>query len=102
LRLSEREINIIKNRVTFIFGNSIIYLFGSRIDDTKNGGDIDLYIISKDREKLFQKKVRIKTLLEDILYKPIDIVIAKNPNRLIEKEALKGVILWQIMKKQKR
>ena len=44
-----------------------------------------------EEDKLFRKK--IKTLLEDILYKPVDIVIAKNSNRLIEQEALKGIIL---------
>jgi len=93
LRLSVKEINLIKYQVNCIFGEAIIYLFGSRTDDTKNGGDIDLYIRPKIKDALFQKKVRIKTLLEDILYKPVDIIVAKNSDRLIEKEAVKGIVL---------
>ncbi len=31
--------------------------------------------------------------MEDALFKPVDIVIAKNKDRLIEKEALKGLKL---------
>ena len=93
MRLSSKEIYIIKNKVEVIFGEATIYLFGSRVDDTKQGGDIDLYISPSIEENLYQKKVRIKTILEDILYKPVDVIVAKNKDRLIEKEALKGVVL---------
>jgi len=91
LRLSIKEINIIKNKVKVIFGESLIYLFGSRVDDRKKGGDIDLYIIAKINENLFQKQRRLKVVLEDILYKPVDIVISINKDRLIEKEAILGL-----------
>ena len=93
MRLSIKEIDLIKNKVQNIFGDTIIYLFGSRVDDTKQGGDIDLYIIPKVTDNLFKKKMKIKSVLEDILYKPIDIVLSKDKNRLIEKEAMKGIIL---------
>jgi len=89
LRLTSKEINIIKNQVYKTFEDAKIYLFGSRIDDSLNGGDIDLYIITKTPS--FAKKLRLKTILEDLLFKPVDIVLAKDKNRLIEKEALKGV-----------
>ena len=91
MRLSTNEINLIKKKVNIIFGEGVIYLFGSRIDDDKKGGDIDLYIISEVNEDLFKKKIKLKTILEDLLFKPVDIVIAKDENRLIEKEAMKGI-----------
>jgi predicted nucleotidyltransferase len=93
LRLSIKEIDIIKNKVKTIFGETIIYLFGSRVDDDKRGGDIDLYIISKTKNNLFKKKIKLKTVLEDLLFKPVDIVISKDKNRLIEKEAIRGIKL---------
>lgn len=93
MRLSQKEISIIKTKIKIIFGEAKIYLFGSRIDDNKNGGDIDLYIIPREKTNLFKNKIKIKTVLEDLLFKPVDIVIAKDKNRLIEQEALKGMIL---------
>ena len=91
MRLSTKEISIIKNKVKVIFGESLIYLFGSRIDDRKKGGDIDLYIIAKINENLFEKQRKLKVVLEDILYKPVDIIISTNKDRLIEKEAILGL-----------
>ena len=93
MRLLDKEVSTIKQKVKLVFGKSEIYLFGSRMDDVKSGGDIDLYIVPDITNDLFQKKIKIKTMLEDSLYKPVDIIIAKDKNRLIEKEALKGIIL---------
>ncbi len=91
MRLSRREINIIKERIHKVFGDATVYLFGSRVDDAKRGGDIDLYIIPKLPNRLFTKKLRLKTELEDLLYKPVDIVVATNQERLIEQEARRGI-----------
>ena len=93
MRLSNKEKKIIKEQVDKIFGISKVMLFGSRINNNKKGGDIDLFILPIERSNLFEKKILLKSILEDILYKPVDIVIAKDKNRLIEKEAYKGVEL---------
>lgn len=45
MRVSSREISAIKELVKECFGaGTVVYLFGSRVDDGKRGGDIDLYI----------------------------------------------------------
>ena len=93
MRLSQREIKIIKDKTEKFFGKSKVILFGSRIDNNKKGGDIDLYIIPQQENNLYIKKLRLKSLLEDLLYKPVDIVIQKDKNRFIEQEALSGVEL---------
>jgi predicted nucleotidyltransferase len=93
MRISKKEIDIIKNKVNDIFGSIIIYLFGSRRDDTKKGGDIDLFVVPKINDDLYKKKLRLKFVLENILYKPVDIVVSKNKDRLIEQEAQKGIII---------
>lgn len=91
MRLSKKELETIKETVENIFGDVVVYLFGSRADDSKKGGDIDLYIVSSLNENLFQKKRKLKIILEDLLFKPVDIVLSRDQERLIEKEALKGV-----------
>lgn len=93
MRLSVSEIALIKKSVEAVFGETSIYLFGSRVDDTKIGGDVDLYLIPQVKEALFQKEMKIKPMLEDILFKPVDIVISKDKSRAIELEAMKGIKL---------
>ena len=68
MRLSEFEIETIKNTARKIWGEeAIVYLFGSRIDDSKKGGDIDLYIHldkEQDPRNLMIKKASFLALLE--------------------------------------
>ena len=56
MRLSKRVINILQNNITKSFGNVDIYLFGSRTDDNKRGGDIDLAIDAPMSKQEFRKK----------------------------------------------
>ena len=44
MRLNKEYIKAIKEVIQSRFSDAKIYLFGSRVDDTKKGGDIDLYI----------------------------------------------------------
>lgn len=45
MRLEPAEINAIKAAAAFAFGaNATVRLFGSRTDDRRRGGDIDLHI----------------------------------------------------------
>jgi predicted nucleotidyltransferase len=45
MRLNQEQINTLIHAARTYFGDTAqIWLFGSRIDDTKTGGDIDLYI----------------------------------------------------------
>lgn len=47
MRLQSHETEVIKRTVRDFDKNAQIYLFGSRVDDSKKGGDIDLLIMSK-------------------------------------------------------
>ncbi|MBK6537406.1 MAG: nucleotidyltransferase domain-containing protein [Ignavibacteria bacterium] len=74
MRLKEFEIRAIKEAVRSMDSKAKVYLFGSRVDDTKKGGDIDLLIISGklelgDKYKIYSK---ITHTLED---QKIDIII---------------------------
>lgn len=91
MRLNEKEVKIIKTTILEVFQDSKIYLFGSRLDDSKKGGDIDLFIISNSAT--FTNKIKVLAKLKRALHKPVDLVLHKDFNREIEKEALKGIVL---------
>ena len=97
MRLSVYEISSIIETFKEIFKDGKIYLFGSRVDDNLRGGDIDLYIklnYPLDTEERLSKKSQFRTKLEDkIGEQKIDIIIARDENRLIEKEAGGGIEL---------
>lgn len=97
LRLSPDEVNSIKDTFKEIFKEGKIFLFGSRVDKSKKGGDIDLFIelpYKLDVKEMIEKKIEFKiALYEKIGEQKIDIVISRDKNRSIEKEALKTGIL---------
>ncbi|MFT6031248.1 MAG: putative nucleotidyltransferase [Oleiphilaceae bacterium] len=79
MRLSEQERLTLKRTIRQYFGeNTSILLFGSRADDTKKGGDIDIYIECDTLSSDEVVNAKINALLE--LYKTlgeqkIDLVI---------------------------
>lgn len=96
MRISNFERNSIIKNAKKIFGRDVeIFLFGSRIDDNKKGGDIDLYVKTNIKDDLHQKKFDFIIALEDeIGEQKIDVIIAKDSTREIEKEAIKnGIVL---------
>ncbi len=90
MRLNDKYIMTIKNSFQEVFGEGEIYLFGSRVDDSKKGGDIDLYLIIKDKSDLFRKKLQFLAKIKKVLgEQKIDVVFNIDENRLIEQEARK-------------
>ena len=89
MRLSKNYHQTIKKYFNEFFDGEI-YLFGSRVDDNKKGGDIDLYLVIENKEKLFERKVKfLSRVKRELGEQKIDIVFNQDPNRLIEQEARK-------------
>jgi len=91
MRLQSNEIAQIREAISKEFGESEIYIFGSQLDSSKRGGDIDIFIIPQSRKELLTKGAKVKFVLEERLLKPIDILIHSNFDREIEQIALKGI-----------
>ncbi len=91
MRLTEFEAKAVITHTKKIFGNKAqVFLFGSRTDDSKKGGDIDLYIIPENTDDLYSKKINFLVALEESIGKQkVDIIFAEDPTRLIEQIALK-------------
>ena len=99
MRLTEFEIISIVESFKHHFASGDIYLFGSRVDDTKKGGDIDLYIDTADNVDLFDKKLLLaRDIKAKIGEQKIDIIISKDKDLAIEKEALKKGVKLDIKK----
>ena len=77
MRLKKEYIEIIKKITKEYFGeNAEVFLFGSRVDDSKRGGDIDLYIETQMKENLIESKIKmLGKLHKEIGEQKIDIVI---------------------------
>lgn len=82
MRLSEFEINAIKTAINKYFEQGAkVYLFGSRVDEDKHGGDIDLYVETElTGEELISAKLQAMSEIQlQIGDRKIDIVTA-SPN----------------------
>jgi hypothetical protein len=77
------------------FAESELILFGSRIDDSKRGGDFDIAVYSNINREAFTKgKVRFfKYLILRDLDLPIDLVHYNLANDLLKQEIDKGIKL---------
>jgi predicted nucleotidyltransferase len=81
MRLIQEQIQIIKAAVAREFEpDARICLFGSRVDDRRRGGDVDLYVETRHADLL--RELRCKIVIEeavDLLSKPCDVCEANTP-----------------------
>jgi predicted nucleotidyltransferase len=95
VRLTTFEVTAIKQAAQDVFGTAAeVYLFGSRVDDEKKGGDIDLYIKSAAGNDYAHKIKFLLALEQQIGEQKIDVIFAVDKIRAIEQQAIKtGVLL---------
>ncbi len=76
MRLSQSQLATITQTTTAVVGPlARVSVFGSRLDDSRVGGDVDLLIESKPAIGLLAR-AKIKWLLEQELNLPVDVVAA--------------------------
>lgn len=75
MRLSSQDRHLIKQTIYQFDPQAQIYLFGSRVDDNKKGGDIDLLVLSTHLGFTAQRQIKLK-LYELIGEQKIDLIIA--------------------------
>ena len=77
MRLKAKEKQVILRAIHSIDPNAKVYLFGSRVDDSSKGGDIDLLVFSPKisyGDKLVVKK-NIFSILDE---QKIDLIVTKD------------------------
>ena len=95
MRLSKREIEAILQVAEDIYGTDVkVYLFGSRLDDSRRGGDIDLLVRTTSAKKGILDRVRmasrIKSLIGD---QKIDIIGDYEDNQVVQEVLKNGILL---------
>jgi len=77
MRLSKEKADFIRENLKKCIAGAEVYLFGSRVDDTEKGGDIDILIIG-DRKLTLNEKIDVKiSFYEKFGEQKIDIVSFK-------------------------
>jgi uncharacterized protein len=74
MRITEHEMNAIIDAVKSVDPNAEVWLFGSRADDGKKGGDIDIAIRSEKINNVTQKIQVRRFICDKIGDQKIDIV----------------------------
>ncbi|HBI56707.1 MAG TPA: DNA polymerase III subunit beta [Firmicutes bacterium] len=93
MRLTQREVEAIKDVIGARDEQAQVYLFGSRAYDDLRGGDIDLLVITQKLEQNDVWKLKY-ALWERIGEQKIDIVVAQDDSHPFVRIALKeGVLL---------
>ena len=95
MRLQRQEIQTILQVAHQIYGEKVkVYLFGSRLDDTKRGGDIDLLVRNEGVKKGILARIRMIAQLKYLLGDQKIDIIGDHEESLVAQEALrKGVLL---------
>ncbi|GHV74858.1 hypothetical protein AGMMS49940_21600 [Spirochaetia bacterium] len=79
MRISDYEKNVIIDSVRNTDPNADIWLFGSRTDDSKKGGDIDIAILSEKINEDIMQKIQVRrSICNRIGEQKLDIVISKD------------------------
>ena len=79
MRITENEKNVIIDAVKSVDPDARLWLFGSRTDDSKKGGDIDIAILSETVKKEIMKEIQVRRFIcNRIGEQRIDIVTSSN------------------------
>ena len=94
MRISEQEKNVIVDAVKNADPDARVWLFGSRTDDTKKGGDIDIGILSSKVDVIEEIEIRRK-ICDKIGEQKIDLVVSKDGQQAFFKHIVtKGIMLY--------
>ena len=95
MRLLAKEIKVIREVAKEIYGNGVqVYLFGSRTDDSKRGGDIDLLVRTSNPVHGVLSRIRMKARLKELLGdQKIDVVDGHEQSIVVDEAIRKGILL---------
>jgi predicted nucleotidyltransferase len=89
MRIKEHEKNAIVEAVKNADANARVWLFGSRVDDAKKGGDIDIAIFSEKLNNDNMQIIKVRRFIcNNIGDQKIDIITTKDGKEAIFRLAM--------------
>jgi predicted nucleotidyltransferase len=77
MRLTPVQIDTIKSTATAVLGEGVqVWLYGSRLDDQRRGGDVDL-LVQTARKASVMDRARFKYQVESTLQLPVDVLMVQ-------------------------
>jgi len=96
MRITEQEKNTIIDAVKSVDPDAKVWLFGSRADDNKKGGDIDIAIFSEIIDKDVMLKIQVRRYIYNrIGEQKIDIVTTDSGKEAVFRLAVEEGIQLQ-------
>lgn len=77
MRIPQEHITSIKKIIAAFDPAAVVYLFGSRLDPNKRGGDIDLLVLSPVLTQNDKRSIKLK-LYDCLGEQKIDLIIAES------------------------
>ena len=87
MRLTEAEVSAIKKSVYAFDPEAKIFLFGSRADDARKGGDIDLFVLSRKIKGRERRKIKLN-IYDKIGEQKIDMIVTPKIARAFHRIAV--------------
>ena len=76
MRLTPAQIDTIKSTASAVLGEGVqVWLYGSRLDDQRRGGDVDLLV--QTARKASVMRARFKYQVESTLQLPVDVLMVQ-------------------------
>jgi predicted nucleotidyltransferase len=94
MRISSEQAQLIRTQTKKLLPQAEVYLFGSRADDTKRGGDIDILILADRKLNPDERGDIVLAFWKNFGEQKIDIVSFAHD----EKSAFKNVVIQEAIK----
>jgi len=76
MRLTASEVTAIREEIGTLDPDAEVYLYGSRVDDSARGGDIDLLVVSETLG--FREVLRLRTrILDRVGWQQLDLLVRR-------------------------
>ncbi len=81
MRITDEKIKLLKSTILSILPDAKVYLFGSRVDDNKKGGDIDILIIADRTPGFIEEGKMERQFFKHFGAKKLDLVSFKESDK---------------------